>query len=76
MTVIGGNLTFDAGAYTLTGGSAELDNQGDCPKSVHLVGNAAAAELRGSRTQLTLATQLTFVLVGQRARDYTPLRLS
>src|SRR2546422_9566874 len=57
--------------YTLTGGGTELDNLVDCPRRVKVVGNAAAVQLRGSRTKFSLATQLTFVLVGQRARDYT-----
>ena len=75
VTVVGGSLTFGPGTYTLTGGSTAQDNQVDCPKRVNVLGNAAAVQLRG-RTKLTMATQLTFVLVGQHAGDFVALRVS
>jgi hypothetical protein len=81
-TVEGGTITFGPGAYTVTGGMIKQESEVVCPKRVNVVGTAAAIQLRGLPSRpappplLTTSTRPTFVLVGQRARNFVTLRVS
>lgn len=78
--VVGGTIMFSAEAYTLTGGTKQLDVRSPCPGAVKLKTGGevevqvAGTLLRGGR--FTLPLQPAFVLVGVRAGDFASVRVS
>ena len=77
VTVIGGQIKFGAEIYTVTGGSKEKETRTPCPRTVSLkVGVESGGIMMRGLSTLALSTRPAFVLVGQRAGDFSSVRVT
>ena len=74
-TVVGGSVAFPAGAPPRIEGSAgRAEARGQCPRRVAAGGEGAGVMLRSPAAVLTLPPTPWFVLIGERAHEFTSVR--
>jgi hypothetical protein len=78
VTVVGGQVTFQAFTYTSTGGGKAHAVRTPCPPTVRLRGHGemAGVVLRSVLPEVRLSTSPAFVLVGDRADEFATVRVS
>jgi len=77
---LGGKVTFNADAYSVTGGATPKEVKTPCPQIVRLKGDGQFAgnlqRLFSSTVTVDLTTAPAFVLAGPRADEFSAVRIS
>lgn len=78
VTVVGGSVTFGSLAYTTAGGGRPQEVRTPCPPMVRLRGQGemAGVVMRSISPTVRLSVSPSFVLVGERADDFTAVTVS
>jgi len=78
VTVVGGQVAFEAFTYRIMGGSKPEEVRTPCPPTVRLrgQGDVAGTLMRSIVPGVRLSVVPTFVLVGDRADDFAAVRVS
>ena len=78
VTVVGGSVTFGALAYTTAGGSKPQEVRTPCPPMVRVRGHGemAGVVMRSISPTVRLSVSPSFVLVGERADDFSAAAVS
>lgn len=78
VTLVGGSVTFGGLAYTAAGGARPQEARTPCPPTVRLKGQGevAGVVMRSISPTVKLSISPSFVLVGERANDFTAMAVS
>lgn len=78
VTVLGGKVTFNADAYSVTGGATPKEVKTPCPRVVRLKGDGQPAGIvvRSISPTIHLTTAPAFVLTGPRADEFSAVLIS